>query len=236
MTFLEKSWSEYFLWEFNRIPLLMTVFPGLQIQRIINKWFCARRVFYLLCFSTGWGINSIVKSKPNDTLLHVKSNDYYKIQEKTKTFVWIRFSNMINNHYSNIKNICNFYLNYLWQQNVGYRFSNGIKWRCGITIFMRLHINCNQSATKGQSDSLFPASFQRYTPIAVTLTPLLRLWIYFIQVFHLINISIWILWNGNCFFLTTKLNTTTMAEWNYIFSWDIHKNKKITLCLFMLMP
>ncbi len=46
--------------------------------------FCARRVFYLLYFSTGWGINSVVKSKPNGILLHVKSNDFYKIQDKTK--------------------------------------------------------------------------------------------------------------------------------------------------------
>lgn len=43
---------------------------------------------------------------------------------------------------------------------------------------------------KGQSDSLFPASFQIYTSTAVTLTPLLHLWIYFIHVFHLVNISI----------------------------------------------
>lgn len=86
MTFLKKSWSEYFLWEFWPNSFLMIVFPGLQIQRIIHKWFCTTRISNLLCFSTGWGINSIVKSKPNGTLLHVKSNDFYKIQEKIKNF------------------------------------------------------------------------------------------------------------------------------------------------------
>lgn len=40
--------------------------------------------FTYYIFSTGWGINSVVKSKPNGILLHVKSNDFYKIQDKTK--------------------------------------------------------------------------------------------------------------------------------------------------------
>ena len=48
-------------------------------------------------------------------------------------------------------------------------FSKSIKPRHGIVIFMRCHRNCNQSATVGQSYSMFPFSMQRYTPVAVTL-------------------------------------------------------------------
>lgn len=74
-------------------------------------------------------------------------------------------------------------------------------------------MNCNQSATIGQSYSKFPLSMQRYTPVAVTLnlsSPPMDLFYPDVSSSHYQckSSADWRL----LFFLTTNLNATLRAE------------------------